>query len=1075
MLNIPKTILTLSLRIVLLVALKIGCISAAAIVPDDLWSPRFRVYTTDDGMHQSYVKAITQDQQGFIWLATPVGINRFDGYEFRNIPFSPIENGLPNIIAFNQYANALLAFSDKGDIYELDERNQKFSFRQSLGTQYLKSIQFNQSGNFIITTKAQKVYFATAARDGSTPHFLLSEFSSNLPPIAATLFLAEETVILVSSDGHWFKCRLHDDNPRCDAINTDTSIIYRDGIKLIKQNDHLIILITRQGDIYQFDVNSKISQLKFRLRNYTERTVNIQDVLLINNQLWIATRGAGLWKLDWSRYTFRQYHAVVGKKGGISSDNLYHLFADQTGNLWVSAPNGLNKSCVINCPFIQVGGDYAYVTPLPFKSVYNLTFDSRNRLWFASHDRGASVLLPEDKAPFKASKNKDVEFIEEKKIRLKHLPNVGFIRNLGEAFSDTMIIDASPKGSAFDIHSLRPVKLGPHIANKIDSAQASYFDKNFVILLDRYGNLTINNKTNNIIEFEQAIAHSSGFAHIKRLNQTRFLIIDHYTHEAKFLDLSDLQAPSLTAVSFKNNRHFAIESLIVINERLLLAGTAGDGLQFLDLSTQKIIPHLANSLLNNPTIYSLVVDAEGALWLSSNKGITNLEHWDSPEKKPNITNYFLSDGLQASEFNSPSGVIDQYGRIYFGGINGTTIVIPELLKQRNDEPKLRIESIVPINRSEIDAPPTIFQNMEFSHAENSLRITIGAINFNAPQQTHFYYRLGKGPHHNWVDIGTQREIYLFDLSWGEHDVEIKACLRSNPCDAKPISIAFIIRPPFWASSIAYTLYALLLILALWLFYRRMQRRVERHKAETEKEKQMVAELQELHRLKDQFLANISHELLTPLNGILGLSDILREDIESMPAKEARSLIQSIHQGGEQLRKLVEDLLDFTRIQHKKLTLNITKFDLKTLVEDVIRLLMPQANQKNISICFEGAHSSYWVEGDEGRIRQVLYNLISNAIKYSEQGEARIRLTRLANNRTQVDVIDQGIGIPEKAIEKIFISFLQLDGSYSRTQTGLGLGLSIAKEIVELHGSEIRVSSKLGKGSTFSFELKSTSE
>jgi signal transduction histidine kinase len=230
-------------------------------------------------------------------------------------------------------------------------------------------------------------------------------------------------------------------------------------------------------------------------------------------------------------------------------------------------------------------------------------------------------------------------------------------------------------------------------------------------------------------------------------------------------------------------------------------------------------------------------------------------------------------------------------------------------------------------------------------------------------------------------------------------------------------------------------------------------------------------LNRLNELKDEFLANTSHELRTPINGIIGIVESMIDGATGPLSKEQKYNLAIVSNSGKRLSNMINDILDFTKLKNREIVLRIKPVDLKTIVDTVVILSKPLIKGKDLSVINETDDALPAVEADENRLQQILYNLIGNAIKFTEKGRVRISAEVLpGEDRVAVSVTDTGIGIAEDKFERIFESFEQADGSTAREYGGTGLGLSISKKIVELHGGTIGVVSKPGEGSTFTFTL-----
>nr|WP_299485882.1 tetratricopeptide repeat protein [uncultured Allomuricauda sp.] len=248
-----------------------------------------------------------------------------------------------------------------------------------------------------------------------------------------------------------------------------------------------------------------------------------------------------------------------------------------------------------------------------------------------------------------------------------------------------------------------------------------------------------------------------------------------------------------------------------------------------------------------------------------------------------------------------------------------------------------------------------------------------------------------------------------------------------------------------------------------------KRMLAEERKRTEIEKQRVVELEKIDKLKDEFLANTSHELRTPLVGIIGLTESLKDGIAGKLPKAAMENLDMIANSGMRLSHLVNDILDFSKLKNKDIELSIRPVDIHALSTIVMRLSNPLVQDKKLKLINSIPKDVPLVDADENRLQQIMHNLIGNAIKFTQKGYVTL-LSEVKNNMLSISVTDTGIGIPEGKFETIFNSFEQADGSTQREYGGTGLGLSVTKQLVELHGGSIVVTSEKGKGSIFSFTL-----
>ncbi|MCP3665200.1 MAG: response regulator [Gammaproteobacteria bacterium] len=341
----------------------------------------------------------------------------------------------------------------------------------------------------------------------------------------------------------------------------------------------------------------------------------------------------------------------------------------------------------------------------------------------------------------------------------------------------------------------------------------------------------------------------------------------------------------------------------------------------------------------------------------------------------------------------------------------------------------------------------------WSYLNNALRFSFAAPRYEAPERTHYRTRLD-GFDDNWSDWSTETNKDYTNLWEGNYSFRVQA-LDVYGYISQEDSFSFQILPPWYRSWWAYLIYSLAFA-ALVAAY-------------THSNRKKLHRLRELDRLKDEFLANTSHELRTPLFGIIGLIEALL-DKPSIDDPEDQKILKTALQSGRRLRKLVTDILDYSKLKHQKLEVVLQPIELYSLVDVVLRLCKPLITKRNLELVNAIEPGSLHVQADEIRIEQVLHNLVSNAIKFTEQGKIEVS-AKQQGDEILVQVSDTGIGIAPEQQEKIFEFFVQADSSTQRKYGGTGLGLAVSKQLIELHNGYLKVESVPGEGSVFSFTLE----
>ncbi|MCJ8273590.1 MAG: ATP-binding protein [Psychrosphaera sp.] len=483
--------------------------------------------------------------------------------------------------------------------------------------------------------------------------------------------------------------------------------------------------------------------------------------------------------------------------------------------------------------------------------------------------------------------------------------------------------------------------------------------------------------------------------------------------------------------------------------------------------------------MSNDVVYGILEDDLGHLWLSTNNGLSRFD-----PAQQTFKNYNVNDGLQNNEFNFKAQYKSADGELFFGGINGFNRFFPQNIVDDTQPPAVELTDFllanqsVPIDRNNQQDAPTKFtltkaidqlKHLTFGYEQNMVTFEFAALHFSNPMKNKYAYRL-QGQDADWIytDSRNRRATYS-NLSEGDYTFNVKASNSKGYWNEQGKSLKITIEAPPWRTLWAYFLYVLVIFLMLRAL---LSYRVQQQK--TQSEHTVNLRLKQLDKLKDEFLANTSHELRTPLNGIIGLAESLMDGIAGPQSKTGIHNLNMIVSSGKRLSTLVNDILDFSKLKNRILILDIRPVDLHSMTEVVLALSRPLLGHKKIKLTNNINKTYPGVLADENRLMQILHNLVGNAIKFTEAGKITVEASKTAEEIT-ISITDTGIGIDNKHFATLFDSFEQIEGDTQRTQSGTGLGLSVSKQLVELHGGTITVKSQLGQGSTFSFNLPISEE
>lgn len=455
-----------------------------------------------------------------------------------------------------------------------------------------------------------------------------------------------------------------------------------------------------------------------------------------------------------------------------------------------------------------------------------------------------------------------------------------------------------------------------------------------------------------------------------------------------------------------------------------------------------------------PLVTSFIEDNLGSIWASTANGIARID-----PSQLEVRSFHRSQGLVGDNFNRDATFKDRKGQLYFGGTDGFSVFDPRTFMNHGNDYPLVLTDFRLFNRPvTIGAPDspltraiTYTDHITLRHNHSMFSFAFATLNYRAARENRYVYKL-EGFDGEWHEAaGTNNATYT-NISPGSYTFKVRSSDRDGNWNHRMAQVGITILPSPWLSFWAYLAYALVGALVAVFLVRMFLKHVE-----LDKQRALNAELLRINKIKDAFLVNTSHELRSPISSMIGLAEgVLREDRDKLPS-HAEQRLSLIVAHGKRLSNLINDILDYGNFAERKLELHAERLALRPMVETVLQNSRPLSYGRSVRLFNEVDPDTAWVMADRNHLKQVLTNLISNALKYTERGEVRVRSV-VEEPWLRVAVSDTGCGIKPDLCERIFTP--QVSKSLSeQAMSGAGLGLAVTKHLIELHGGAIGFESR----------------
>ncbi|WP_179348328.1 hybrid sensor histidine kinase/response regulator transcription factor [Winogradskyella pacifica] len=1082
--------------------LRIICFLCVVITlsTEQAYSQNFERISNKEGFNQNTVNAIEQDKYGFLWYATPNGLIRYDGYEFKT--FSTQSKG-EQAISSN---NITYLFNDKDGILWIGTNVGVNIYVPWLERFFTVPINYNIDVNKIDTKNDGYVWITSSKQlirckltDVNNGVFEVSEnvldFKDETLEINTFTFGLKSSIILGTTDGLKI-VKYQSESPilKSELPAVDDFDFFKDKeITEIIKVDNIFWIGTTKG-LYSSNLDANANYLVKKIKVPNEDSAFYVNSLFNDNDnaIWIGTTGDGLYKFNPILNSFKHFNYDSKNKNTISSHQINAVYQDTFDVLWVgTAQGGINKLDLFQKPF------YAY-TNNPYDAfsigdnlITSILEDNTGKIWISGYNKKLFRSID-------AVTEDNIDKIQYEDLQSKlPIENTDVIRCIYQDEknyiwfgTDKKVIVYSPVRKDFkEIQLLsRNGKASLFLTRKI--AQINDTDivlagNRIVVLENPWNDIDNTRQPKLTIKFSLKIAANRVQSFLQDSNNQLWFGTDDGLLQCRYRDgkIEIVREYNDTKTGGSKLSYNSIFSLHEDDNKIMWIGTFGGGLNKLTLDSDSnplnIEYFRKNDILPDDVIYGILPQKNSAnLWISTDMGLVR---FNKETSKVNV--FDVSDGLIQNNFRQSAYALGASGYMYFGGLNGLTVFDPQKISLNRQPPRVLITSLLinnkPVNIGEklndiiiLKKAISETDTITVSKSQRIISFNLVAEHTSAPAKNKIAYKLD-GFNKDWVETDEGKSgITYTNLSAGTYTLKVKSANGDGVWSTSNKTLTLIVLPLWYQTWWSYTLLVIIFLgIGVGIVFYFVQH--EKLKQKLIYEQLDKDRMEVINQGKFKYFTNLSHEFRTPLTLISGPLDRV---IDNNTNPESEKFLAIIKRNTHRLLSLIDQLITFRQAEQGYLNLNFAKSTLGDFLYPTTEAFENYALEKNINFYYKINSPNEEIVIDVEKLERILFNLLSNAFKNTPvQGTISIDASIVFEDdvkNIKIDVIDTGKGIPKESLNNIFERFYQL-GNQDGNVSGGGIGLSFCKSLVELFDGRISVKSKPNKETRFTVVIPSS--